>query len=427
MALPRPLLVLDLDGTLLDAAPAGRRPGRPSFVDRGKEVRLRPGLGEFLSCCIERFDVAVWTAAPLAYAEAMCAGITAACCPSFAGSLVATFAEAETEVLWRGSPTTIKELRNLSDRLARPLSRCLVVDDTPSTYSRNVANALPVPTYRGSSPREQREDSTLLELQRFLMTLSLDMEAIDVSGWKHAPPGATRKPLPDVQCSAAADAPGTLRRMPLPAAANGDFGEVAPEEEATPLDGRQQTAPECNDLESLRSRSEIAHICGHVYLSNYFAAKSLANVESLGITHILNCAAELPNALATQRPALIYSKLALADNPNSILDLDTALGAVDAAAAAGGRILVHCAAGGSRSAAVVCAWIARERVMGYDAALEFVRTKRWVQPNAGFERQLRAFSERLPVTEATGTRPQSVDVQEPSTHDWQHDEHRSTQ
>eukprot|EP00966_Prymnesium_polylepis_P238625 5518500-Prymnesium_polylepis.1 len=86
-ARPLPLLVLDLDGTLLDAAPPGRRPGKPVFLDRGKEVRLRPGLGEFLSFCLSHFDVAVWTAAPAAYAEAMCAGIAAACCPAFPSSL----------------------------------------------------------------------------------------------------------------------------------------------------------------------------------------------------------------------------------------------------------------------------------------------------------------------------------------------------
>ena len=83
---PRPLLVLDLDGTLLDAALPGRRPGRPAFFHRGKEVRLRPGLGDFLDFCLSRFDVAVWTAAPAAYAEAMCAGIAIACCPAFASA-----------------------------------------------------------------------------------------------------------------------------------------------------------------------------------------------------------------------------------------------------------------------------------------------------------------------------------------------------
>ena len=403
----RPLLVLDLDGTLLDAAPPGRRPGKPVFLDRGKEVRLRPGLAEFLSFCLSHFDVAVWTAAPAAYAEAMCAGIAAACCPAFASSLVVTFTEADTEVLWRGSPTTIKELRKLSERLARPLARCLVVDDTVSTYSRNVANAIPVPTFHARSPKEQREDNVLAELQQFLTALSLDAAALDVSGWKYAPSGA-RALRPDEGCgSTIGDASDSwsallsdeeLRAARVarlakpdesPEAASGDFGKLAPEDETAV--GASASAPVCDDLGSLRARSEIAHIAGHVYLSNYFAAKSLAKVQGLGITHVLVCAAELPMALARQLPTLVYTKLELADNTSSILEFQIALAAIDAAAAAGGRILVHCAAGASRSASMVCAWVMREQQMGYDEALQFVRTKRWVQPNAGFERQLRAF------------------------------------
>jgi len=102
------------------------------------------------------------------------------------------------------------------------------------------------------------------------------------------------------------------------------------------------------------------HIAGHVYLSNYFAAKSLAMVQGLGITHVLVCAAELPMALARQLPTLVYTKLELADNTSSMLDLQAALAAIDAAAAAGGWILVHCAAGASRSASMVIAWAIRD-------------------------------------------------------------------
>ena len=311
---PRPLLVLDLDGTLLDAALPGRRPGRPAFFHRGKEVRLRPGLGDFLDFCLSRFDVAVWTAAPAAYAEAMCAGIASACCPAFASSLVATLTESDTEVLWRGSPTTIKSLRKLSERLARPLSRCLIVDDTVSTYSRNVANALPVPTFHASSPREQREDSVLQQLQQFFATICLDTAALDVSAWKYAPPGA-RALRPDEGCGMPVGDRGRIctqlsdselraarvarlaKPGATPEASSGDFGEVAPEDEASTE--TPPTPPLCDDLESLRARSIIAHVAGHVYLSNWFAAKSLEKVQSLGITHVLVCAAL--SAISTRR------------------------------------------------------------------------------------------------------------------------------
>jgi len=45
---------------------------------------------------------------------------------------------------WIGRPVPIKPLQLMAAALNRPLHRLLVVDDTPSTYCRNLSNALPV-------------------------------------------------------------------------------------------------------------------------------------------------------------------------------------------------------------------------------------------------------------------------------------------
>lgn len=67
----------------------------------------------------------------------------------------------------------------------------------------------------------------------------------------------------------------------------------------------------------------------------------------------------------------------------------------------GGRVLVHCAAGVSRSSATVIYHLMSEHAMTYDDALDAVRlVRRVVQPNSGFERQLRAFEE-LPTRQKT--------------------------
>ena len=113
---------------------------------------------------------------------------------------------------------------------------------------------------------------------------------------------------------------------------------------------------DCNDLASLRARSEIARIADNVYLSNFFAAKCHAKLAAVGITHILVCAQELPHALANDE-RLAYESLKLADNPGAQLPLAQALAFIASSHAAGGRVLCHCAAGGSRSAAVVIAWL----------------------------------------------------------------------
>jgi protein-tyrosine phosphatase len=150
------------------------------------------------------------------------------------------------------------------------------------------------------------------------------------------------------------------------------------------------TDASCNDVASLQARSEIAHIAEHVYLTNFFGAKNRAKLRANGITHVLVCARELPCAHASD-PSLVYMSLPLADNPGETLPLDDALAFIDAAAATGGRCLAHCAAGGSRSASVVIAWLMRARRIGYDDALQVVRERRWVEPNLGFETQLRAW------------------------------------
>jgi predicted protein tyrosine phosphatase len=62
-------------------------------------------------------------------------------------------------------------------------------------------------------------------------------------------------------------------------------------------------------------------------------------------------------------------------------------------AAAGHRLLVHCEAGVSRSASLVIAFFILDRGMDFDAALAFVRERRpCVQPNEGFQRQLRMLA-----------------------------------
>lgn len=150
----------------------------------------------------------------------------------------------------------------------------------------------------------------------------------------------------------------------------------------------------CDDVASLRARSAIAHVCAHLHLSNYFAAKDRAKLTAAGITHILVCAQELPLAFSGDA-SLTYESLGLTDNPSSQLPLAAAMSFIDAARDAGGRVLCHCAAGGSRSASVVIAWVMREQQLTYDEALAFVREQRHVQPNAGFEEQLRAWEQRL--------------------------------
>ena len=59
------------------------------------------------------------------------------------------------------------------------------------------------------------------------------------------------------------------------------------------------------------------------------------------------------------------------------------------------KVLVHCAAGVSRSASIVIAYIMWDKKMSFEEAFEFVESKRNIGPNNGFIEQLKLFEKEL--------------------------------
>ena len=59
------------------------------------------------------------------------------------------------------------------------------------------------------------------------------------------------------------------------------------------------------------------------------------------------------------------------------------------------RVLVHCMAGASRSATIVIAYLMWTQKMDFEKAFQFVKDKRDIFPNYGFEKQLQLFEKLL--------------------------------
>lgn len=120
-------------------------------------------------------------------------------------------------------------------------------------------------------------------------------------------------------------------------------------------------------------------------------------LAALGVTCVVTAAAELP-PLPLGPPVEDSLRLALRDSPGDSIEtlFDAVADKVDAVRARGGRTLVHCVAGVSRSAALCLAYLMKYERMTLRKAFVHLRSKRpSVRPNTGFFRQLIAYERRL--------------------------------
>merc|ERR1719182_80697 len=153
------------------------------------------------------------------------------------------------------------------------------------------------------------------------------------------------------------------------------------------------TNPE-RDLEAiLRFPSEIRP--GQLYLGNCEHASSAEVVDQLKLTHIVNVTKEHPNSFPDR---VTYFHVALSDEPGQdILSHLTGISDfIGDALDKGGRVLVHCTLGVSRSTTSVAAFLIRYKKWTLKETLDFLADKRkGIKPNRGFLKQLGKWEERV--------------------------------
>jgi RNA polymerase II subunit A small phosphatase-like protein len=175
--LDKPLLVLDLDETLIRGIsdPLDREPQMslgPYFV------YFRPHVFEFLSGCARNFDLAIWSSATITYV----------------GPIVKALLQEITMPLfiWDRSHCTIrydfhrdkeiyqKDLRKIQAN-GRDLSRVLIVDDEQYKVSLQIGNAILVKPYMGET-----HDLELFYLYRYLERIAdcSDVYKLDKFNWR---------------------------------------------------------------------------------------------------------------------------------------------------------------------------------------------------------------------------------------------------
>lgn len=140
--------------------------------------------------------------------------------------------------------------------------------------------------------------------------------------------------------------------------------------------------------------NQVSVIKDWLYLSGARAIRQ-ARLRELGITCVVNCTAELPTV---PLDGVEFVKIHVSDTPASNLEvhLDAIADKIEEVRGRGGRVLVHCVAGVSRSPAFVLAYLIKYLNMSLRQAFFHVRSVRPnVRPNAGFFSQLIEFERRL--------------------------------
>ncbi|WIA16668.1 hypothetical protein OEZ85_013331 [Tetradesmus obliquus] len=163
----------------------------------------------------------------------------------------------------------------------------------------------------------------------------------------------------------------------------------------------KQHAVEVHHLALLVKRSPAPAPCSDppcklragLFIGSRETEASLAELRAAGITHVLQAGAEL----APSHPAhFTYKKLSVSDQEDEdlVAVFQEAFDFIDEGRMSGG-VLVHCAQGVSRSAAVLTAYLMSHARFSFETALSHVQQARPIaDPNQGFRLQMQEF-ERL--------------------------------
>ena len=142
---------------------------------------------------------------------------------------------------------------------------------------------------------------------------------------------------------------------------------------------------------------------GKLLLGGFSSAKSVPQLERTGVQLVVNCARGMElfpwyeQYLEKMADAKIcIMRLDWDDCLHQKLDsnvLDNVCRAIDDTISRKGSVLVHCAAGRSRSAAATTAYLMHRLGMTADAAISFLQRKRLcARPNSNFTAQLREYT-----------------------------------
>jgi len=188
---------------------------------------------------------------------------------------------------------------------------------------------------------------------------------------------------------------GVLNALPIPR--NKGQGYVQPNYGKIPTSKQYQRVQTLVSGETpvpKEIKQNANQIDSNIFLGNSKAAQDQKWLREVGITNIINTAAEIPNFFPQH---LRYFNLGLKDNPvtgdeDLLAVLEPSFRYISGILKFNrdAKIFVHCHLGISRSSSIVIYYLMRSRGWSFDEALKYVQSKRpIVSPNQWYTKQLR--------------------------------------
>jgi protein-tyrosine phosphatase len=142
----------------------------------------------------------------------------------------------------------------------------------------------------------------------------------------------------------------------------------------------------------------------HLYVGSAGCIQDVSRFLSLGFTHALCLAHGLDEDSAVAQlvdSGIQWKYMGITDKSNEDLlsVLEAAIAFIDSVEAEGGKVLVYCFQGKSRSVAVCCAYLMKRAGLSFEKALRRIRLTRPVaEPNIGFSLALLRYGRMLSET-----------------------------
>ena len=145
-------------------------------------------------------------------------------------------------------------------------------------------------------------------------------------------------------------------------------------------------------LHQIHVNAHPSQIFRWLYLGNFDTACNISDLRRLGITYVLNVAAECKNTLLPKSTEQLHLKMKDLEDFKVMEYFDKANEFFNKVRNSGGTMLVHCKYGVSRSPSFVAAYLIKYYGFNVESALNYIRKKRpQINPNEGFLRQLELY------------------------------------